>query len=186
VTRKDVFWAAVGVPGFEHLALEVSPSGISADGLVLRQHDGRALRLRYTMHLDPEWRPVELAMESLTDASRLHLRSDGNGRWLDDLGAGRSHVRGCIDVDIMATPFTNTPAIKRLGLGPGQSREIRALFVRIPDLGIQVHRQRYTCLEATATGARYRYENLESGFWADLDLDAEGLVNAYSGVWQRA
>jgi hypothetical protein len=41
--------------------------------------------------------------------------------------------------------------------------------------------QRYTRLAER----RYRYESLESGFAAILDVDEDGLVLTYEGLWER-
>lgn len=45
--------------------------------------------------------------------------------------------------------------------------------------------QRYTFLEKNAEGGVYRYENLASGYTADLNVDAQGLVIDYPGDWKR-
>jgi hypothetical protein len=62
-------------------------------------------------------------------------------------------MRGrAVDVDISITPFTNTLPIGRLKLHTGESQEILAVYICMPDLAISTDRQRYTCLEA---GRRY-------------------------------
>ena len=93
---------------------------------------------------------------------------------------------GCIDVDISATPFTNTLPIRRLGLEPGESEELAVTYVRVPELLVGAERQRYSCLEAQANGELYRFEALPSGFTAELPIDAEGLVIDYPGLFRRA
>lgn len=57
-----------------------------------------------------------------------------------------------------------------------------ALF---PTLGRQRAQQRYTCLEASGSTARYLYESVASGFRAELVVDGDGLVSDYPGVWER-
>jgi hypothetical protein len=44
-------------------------------------------------------------------------------------------------------------------------------------------RQRYTCLEASSSGAIFRYES--DSFRRDLQIDADGLVLDYPGFWRR-
>ena len=53
-------------------------------------------------------------------------------------------LRDCIDVDITATPFTNTLPINRLRLAPGQSADISVVYVTTPGLDISVSAQRYS------------------------------------------
>jgi hypothetical protein len=46
---------------------------------------------------------------------------------------------------------------------------------------MKVERQAYTCLDRGA----YRFENLESGFMAELQVDDYGLVVEYPGLFKR-
>ena len=89
---------------------------------------------------------------------------------------------GAIDVDIMATPFTNTLPIRRLDLAERQSADIQVAYVSVPDLTLSLARQRYTCLSA---GALYRFDSLESGFSRDIGIDRDGLVTEYPGLFRR-
>ena len=89
---------------------------------------------------------------------------------------------GAIDIDISITPFTNTLPIRRLNLRTGQSEEILAVYIQVPGLSITTDRQRYTCLE---TGRRYRYESLDSDFTREIEIDVNGLVVIYPGLFRR-
>jgi hypothetical protein len=94
------------------------------------------------------------------------------------------HLEGCEDVDLMVSPYTNTPALAAHPLGSGESRKLRVAWVRFPELVVHPVEQEYTRLDAVAGTARYRYRNLESGFVAELSVDAAGLVLDY-GPWKR-
>ena len=87
-----------------------------------------------------------------------------------------------MDVDLALTPFTNTLPIRRLGLGTGESAEIRVAYVELPAFAVTTDPQRYTCLEPER---RYRYESLESGFVREIDIDVNGLVVTYPGLFRR-
>jgi hypothetical protein len=112
----------------------------------------------------------------------IRLFSDGAGNWHDDKGQPLDTLQGCIDVDIMLTPLTNTLPIRRLQLAPGESREISVVYIAAPDLSIRPFRQRYTRLD---DGQQYRYESLDSGFTAVLPVDDDGFVVDYPGIWRR-
>jgi hypothetical protein len=80
-----------------------------------------------------------------------------------------------------ATPFTNTLPIRRLGLKPGESAEILAVYVRVPDLAVTTDRQRYTRL-----GERcYRYDSVDTDFTREVEVDERGLVVNYPGLFRR-
>ena len=185
MTRRDVVWEAAMWPGIEHLRLTVTVAGVDADGLIVMARDA-PLRLRYEIRCDASWACRELRVASLLEPIRpLELRGDGRGRWIRANGEHVSSLDGCLDVDIAATPFTNTLPIRRLGLAPGRSADITVVYVDVPDLSLRAARQRYTCLEQADRGGRWRYENPVSGFTAELAVDSDGLVLDYPDIWRR-
>lgn len=177
-----VVWEALAWPGTEHLVLRIGPDGVDADGMVIAL-DGRPLRLHYRLHCDPRWAARELTIEESGSQGAMTFRSDGAGMWTDGEGRARDDLAGCIDVDIAATPFTNTLPIRRLGLAVGESRDLRVLYVTVPELTVRAVDQRYRCLATNGTGATYRYES--GSFMADIRVDTEGIVVDYPGLWRR-
>jgi hypothetical protein len=112
----------------------------------------------------------------------LDLVADGHGSWKDAAGAVCADLAGCIDVDLAATPFTNTSPIRRLDLAHGEHRVIRIFYVSTRSLHARPVERAYTCVDP---GRRYRCENLSSGFVAELQTGADGLVRDYPGVFRR-
>jgi hypothetical protein len=183
----EVMWTPWEGRGLEHLRLRIEESPIEADGVVVGEEDGIALRARYMIRCDPWWRTRELIVDPLDGRELLHLRSDGKGNWSDVSGRSIPKLKGCTDVDLSVTPFTNTLPIRRLDLREGNSSEIVAVYVDVPDMRLDTSKQRYTCLERNAGGGLYRYEDegLFRGFTADLPVDADGLVLDYPGIFRR-
>jgi len=99
-------------------------------------------------------------------------------------GAPRPDLAGCEDVDLMATPYTNTPPLAAHPLAPGEERTLRVAWVRFPDLEVQAVEQQYKRLDSGTGAKRYRYRNFASGFVGELSADDEELVVAY-GPWVR-
>ncbi len=183
----EAMWTPWEGKGLEHLRLRLEETGIEADGVVIGEEDGVAFRARYVIRCDPGWRTREMVVDPLDGRGPLHLRSDGEGNWSDASGRSVPELEGCTDVDLSVTPFTNTLPIRRLDLGEGGSSEIAVVYVDVPDMRLDVSRQRYTCLERNADGGLYRYEDRGSvrGFTADLPVDADGLVLDYPGIFRR-
>lgn len=146
--------------------------GSRADGLIIR---GGQARVRYLIRCDEAWRVREVVMTSLDDGHRATLYGDGEGHW------NLPVLEGCIDVDLEASPFTNTIAIRRLALAPGASAEIRAAFIAVPGFTATPARQRYTRIGEH----RYRYDGLDTDFTVELPVDEEGLVIDYTGWFRR-
>lgn len=88
-------------------------------------------------------------------------------------------------MDISVTPFTNTIPIRRLALGPRESTDLAVSYVDVFGMRVKRARQRYTCLEHGTEGGKFRYEALESGFVADLRVDADRLVFDYPEAFRR-
>ncbi|MFL5757413.1 MAG: putative glycolipid-binding domain-containing protein [Chloroflexota bacterium] len=176
-------WLGEEWPGSEQLSIRIFDRSIIADGIVLALVQGRSLRLTYSIRCDPEWRVRSVDVE-IHDHGQVHLVSDGEGRWWTSSGEPMDSLSGCMDVDIRATPFTNTLPIRRLGLMPGESRDVSMAFIDVPALDVRAVDQRYTCVEASAHGGVYRFES--GDFSADLSVDSDGLVIDYPGGWRRA
>jgi len=186
--EHNILWAPWAGPGLEHLRLVQGDDLILADGLIIgvAEEGGQPFRARYMIQCDTRWHVRELRIDMLDSANRrLDLMSDGAGHWFGDSGAPLPGLVGCFDVDISATPFTNTLPIRRLALPPGAAADINVVYIALPDLTVTPGMQRYTCLESNADGARYRFESRSHTFTAELPVDAHGLVEDYPGLFRR-
>lgn len=136
---------------------------------------------RYEIECDSAWRVERFAVEVADSGQTLELTADGTGEWSDSAGP-RETLRGAIDIDISATPLTNTLPIRRLRLKRNQSAEISVVYVTLPDLTVALDGQRYTCL---VPNKRYRYESIDSDFAREIEVDEHGLVLLYHGLFRR-
>lgn len=180
MSRKVVRWRDWSGEGLEHLVLDERPDGIHADSVVLGDADGEPFAARYRIECDAGWRVRRFRISRVGQDRSLELSSDGAGTWLDGQGRPRHDLSGAVDVDITATPFTNTLPIRRLTLREGEASTILAVYVQLPELAVTTDRQRYTCLEP---GRRYRYDSAD--FTREIEVDGDGLVVTYPGLFRR-
>ncbi len=166
--------------GLEHVDVRPADGGLRMSGVVIAQEDGAKFGLSYRLKLDALWRTREALLRT-TSGHVLHLESDGHGHWREN-GKDQPALQGCLDIDIQATPLTNTLPVRRLDLETGESMEIRLCYISMPDLIVSAASQRYTALDA---GSLYRFESLEDGFTADLPVDQDGFVLDYPGLFRR-
>jgi hypothetical protein len=186
VIERTVIWQPWDDIGLEHLRLVESDNGAIADSLLIQVIDHQPIRLRYEIRVDAAWRVREANIDMLGPEFRqLKLRSNGSGRWTDATGGPLDSLEGCIDIDLIASPFTNTLPIRRIRLEPDEAEEISVVYIRVPELSATLARQRYTCLEKCDDGSRYLYEGLETEFKAELPVDSAGLVIDYPGLFRR-
>jgi len=172
-------WSGEGV---QHLVLTTRPDRIVAEGVVLGTAQGRDFAATYRVECDAAWQARLIEARVIGVDGRVDLTGDGAGHWRDGSGASMPVLDGAVDVDLSVTPFTNTLPIRRLDLAEGHAADIRAVYVRLPDLTVTIDPQRYTCLKR---GRLYRYESLDTDFVRDIEIDAEGLVVTYPGLFKR-
>jgi uncharacterized protein len=154
---------------------------LSLEGTVAHSAEDRLALISYTVITDTGWRTGEVHVRLTTPEQQrslvIEFDEDVNKIWVDL--KDQPDLHGCIDADLEFSPCTNTLPIRRLGLGIGESADVRAAWVRFPSLRVEPLDQVYT-----RTGERtYRYRS--GSFEAELDVDDEGLVIDYPGLWRR-
>jgi uncharacterized protein len=178
---RVVRWRAAAGDGLEHLVLNSTSNGTSAYGVVIGNSRGVTFGLCYAIDADADWFVSSFGV-TIAGGRSLKLLADGHGHWRTPGRETLPTLTGCVDVDLATTPFTNTLPIRRLNLARGERRTIRVVYVTVPGLELGPAEQAYTCVEP---GRRYRYESLTTGYKAELDIDADGLIIRYPGLWQR-
>ena len=186
MSGRDIMWTPAAGVGLEHLRLTQDFAGYFVSSVIIGMHRDRPFSAWYGIRCDANWRVQRVNMHMLQDGQkRIELLADGEAHWQSPSGEPLAVLDGCIDVDISATPFTNTLPIRRLALNPGQSAELLVAYITLPEMEVQPDRQRYTCLKASAHSGLYRYEGLASGFTRDIRVDGDGLVVDYPGLFKR-
>lgn len=185
-TARAVRWTDGAGQGLEHCLLTLGPSGLVLEGVVAGTRGGD-VGAHYSLRTDAHGRTREVRVRYL-GGPELHVAADEKARWRDETqGRALPDLEGCLDVDIGATPATNTLPIRRLGLAAGEAAEITVAHVPLPS---QVDgaflprpaRQRYTRLAERL----WRYEGPFRNFAADLAVDDLGLVLDYPQLFRRA
>lgn len=139
---------------------------------------GQAWAVTFRVELDQGWRTrvVHLAVVGDAGEGTLVLEADGEGNWLRD-GTPFPELEGCLDIDIAATPFTNTFVIRRLGLSVGETADIRAAWVGVPHLEVEALEQTYVRLDPLDGHDRYEYRasGAAEGWIIEVDQDAVAM-----------
>ena len=168
--------------GIEHLVLREGARGIVAESVVVGSADSAPFALRYRIRCDKSWRVRSAEVGLIGSDGKVEIAGDGKGNWSDASGKRLPKLAGAIDIDLSATPFTNTLPIRRLKVRAGQSAEIVTVYILAPALTMTTDPQRYTCLEPLK---RYRYESIDSDFTRDIEVDRRGMVITYPGLFRR-
>jgi hypothetical protein len=182
-TVRTALWRWLKGTGLERCELVRDTAGWTIRGTIVTLGERGPAEATYTVSCDPEWRTerADISLRDDSGARALRLVAT-NGRWFEN-GQEKKSVAGCVDIDLGWSPSTNTIAIRRLNLGVGaRSGPLTMAWVRFPDLTVGPLGQEYERLE----DRRYRYTSRGGRFSAVIDVDDEGLVVDYEGLWQRA
>jgi hypothetical protein len=167
-------WDVIGLAGLDLCRAELDAEHLWAGGTALVA-DPEPFRVDYL---------VETGAGFVTERVSVSVEAGGGTRRVELHRGGSPELEGRMDVDLAGLPLFNTLPVLRLGLlgrEEGTAHDIEAAFVGIPELEVVPSRQRYTVLGE----GRVRYESLDSGFTADLEVDADGFVVTYPGLAAR-
>ena len=172
--------------GFEVVFLRSGPAGHELEGATSAVELGEAWTVRYRIVVDLDWvtRSAHVVSRSARGRAELRLEPDGAGGWLVD-GIAASGLRGCVDVDLESSSFTNAVPVHRLGLQVGQSADAPAVYVRAVDLTVERLEQRYARVEDDGPLRRYDYSAPRFDYAGQLVYDADGLLLDYPGIAER-
>lgn len=132
--------------------------------------------------LSARWHVQQMLLFRDMDEPDLWLANDGRGRWGEVNGSERRDLGGCLDIDVLCSPFTRTMAIRRLALDIGRSTVIDSVTVDTETLAIQRARLDYTRLD------HHRWAVLrdDGGPAHEFEVDDYGLVIDLPGHFRRA
>jgi hypothetical protein len=173
-----ILWRRLDQPG--HDACRVVDR--SVEGTAVTAFDGRPCSLVYRVECDEQWRTRSARVTGWIGSETVDvtITVDEHGRWrLNEVE--QPALDGCLDVDLSFTPATNTLPIRRLGLRVGREARVDAAWLRFPELVMERLDQVYH----RAAEHTWRYSSQGGSFTATIEVDAEGVVQRYEGLWVR-
>lgn len=184
-----VAWRRLDVPAHCVANLDALPSHgvwIEADELVAAPRKPYAVRLN--LDLDPAWRTRSAWVHVIGPRpwTSLIIERVDDARWAVN-GRMRSGLDGCAEIDVAASPLTNTMAIRYLGLAPGEERIIRVAWVDVPSLRVTAEEQGYRRIgpvEGSSGLEAYEFWPV-GGRTYRLTVDADALVVDYEDLAER-
>lgn len=159
---------------------------IRVEGYEVAVADARSWVVTFEVRLDDRWRTrrAEIVVVEDGQSRQVLLEGDGEGQWYLN-GVPAPELDGCLDVDIAATPFTNTFVICRLAIPVGGVRTVRAAWVGIPDLEVAAVEQTYRHLEPLDGTDRYEYRSETADEGRVIEVDEDGVALTYEGLARR-
>jgi len=180
--QTNLLWTGREYYSLENCLVNTTDEGTVINSLIVGKYKETIYRVEYEIYTNKDWQVVSFALSGMHNDQTLHwkLESDGNGHWTKE-GRPADEFKGCIDIDIPLTPFTNSLPINRLKLKQGSAQQIRVLYLDVLEQRISVVRQQYMRLSDT----EYHYENIPNDFEATITVDASGFVVDYPQLFVR-
>jgi hypothetical protein len=172
--------------GHSMARVERLPGGWRCHGAEVLAGPDELLSCWFRVDLDDDWvtREVEVGAVARDGQRTLTMSADDRRRWQVD-GRHRPDLDGCVDVDVAATPLTNTFPIRRLGdLDAGRPVTTPIAWVDVPSLAVTRVDQTYRRLPDVAGLPAWEYSDPHHGAFV-LTVDADGLVVGYEGFARR-
>ena len=179
--KHSILWRGIALPGHEACQLSWRDSKWYLEGTSVFSYAQTPCNLSYHIICDSAWRTLKVNVEGWLGNNKIYKRisTDPDQHWrLNE--AEVPEVRGCVDVDLNFSPSTNLLPIRRLNLPVGESADIIAAWLKFPGFTLEPLKQRYTRLGKQL----YRYESGNGQFVAELQIDREGFVIDYPGIWK--
>lgn len=179
---QQLQWEGLQYNSQEICQVKTLKDTIEVSSSIKGDHEGRFFYIQYHIVVNQAWQAMELAISinMNNQADDFLFRSNGKGEWQFN-GKSAPELEGCIDVDISFTPFTNTLPIRRLNMRPGDTREIKVLYVNVTEKKISPLKQQYGCISAGS----YHYRDVPNDFEAVISIDEDGYVTDYPGLFKR-
>ena len=191
-------WAKTDPFGVEFATVALTAHRLSAVGVAIGG-DTEPYRLDYAVETRRGFVTSRLRVAARGAGWRrsLDLRRSPSGRWsvaaaaagdrpAQPPGGDAVGLADAFDCDLGLSPLTNSLPVLRLALlAGGGPIDVSAAWVSVPDLAVRRSEQRYSFLRHDADRAVVRFEEIASGFVADLTIDRDGLVLDYPGLARR-
>jgi uncharacterized protein len=171
-------WSSDDGRRLETVRVVITERGLRANGYIVVA--GRtSFGVSYSVLCDAVGRTRRLTVRSDSSMSErgLSMTRTPGGPWLDGVGKSspQTDLDLAVDIDLTASAFTNSLAIRRLGLHQQRGdEEITVAEVGVPELGVEAVKQYYRTVETTNDGARIDYDGLAGRH--RLTVDRLGFV----------
>ncbi|WP_276373150.1 putative glycolipid-binding domain-containing protein [Chryseolinea sp. H1M3-3] len=181
--QSNLLWAGREYYSLENCLVNTTDEGSEIDSIIVGRYEEKIYRVAYKIKTNQHWETIYFEIHSQHSDQRKHIlfESDGKGNWKVD-GKHADQFKGCIDVDIPLTPFTNTLPINRLKFAPGEERQIQVIYVNLLEQQIIPVKQKYIRLSKN----EYHYENIPNDFEAKIEVDELGFVDDYPSLFVRS
>lgn len=183
-----VTWQGYDVPRLEQVRFLLSERKLRASGRLVTAGPAEQFSGSFEVSVGETGAVTRLLLRTSTvsEERQISVSRSSEGLWLVDSGQGaeRADFDGAVDVDVQFAVLFNAIPIRRLNLQQEEGdHEIPVVYVTLPDLSVQLVRQRYRTVSVGEDRAVVSFTHGE--FEQDITVDRTGLVVDYPRIAYR-
>jgi hypothetical protein len=180
--QTNLLWTGREYYSLENCLVNTTDTGSEINSVIVGMYDEKIYRVEYRIKTNENWETTyaEVQCQHHNHRQQLLLESDCKGNWRVN-GEHAEQFKGCLDIDIPLTPFTNTLPINRLTLRVGEEHQIQVVYINLLERQTVPVKQKYIRLSET----EYHYENVPNDFEANIEVDELGFVVDYPSLFVR-
>ncbi|MCC5894119.1 MAG: putative glycolipid-binding domain-containing protein [Alkalibacterium sp.] len=182
--KSAVVWTNVENGGCEHLAIKETDNQMFVQSTLISidEKEHTAYTTQYTVEMDKNW-SIKTVQIDVNDSNHMGLSTDGLGNWFNLDGQPLPHLKGAIDIDISATPFSNSLPINRLNWKLGQIEAFQMVYISVPSLAFKRVDQTYQFIRQEEDMRYFKYHS--TTYDTVISVDSDGLVLNYPELFKR-
>ncbi|MEI2274537.1 putative glycolipid-binding domain-containing protein [Sphingobacterium sp. ML3W] len=178
---KTVLWQGVAFHSLEYFNIQENDDHYVVASKIIGSYRKKIYSIYYQLIINKQWEIEEFLIDSEVNRTKNILTGKKTDINWEINHFDNPSFRGFQYIDISLTPFTNTLPINNLQLKIGDSKEIDIIYIDLINSDITPVRQRYTRTHLY----EYLYENIVSDFTARIQVDENGLVLNYPGLFEK-
>jgi hypothetical protein len=179
-----VVWRNEEIYGCEYLKIEDKTESLVVQSTVIYVDEKKtnAHNLTYYVELDEHWLTKRVSI-NVDKINNLELHTDGDGNWFNTGGESINSLNGAIDIDISATPFSNSLPINRINWSINQIEHFHMVYISVPTLEIKKVPQSYQYIHKKGELRYFQYRCYD--YETIICVDSNGLVVDYPNAFSR-
>lgn len=181
--KRIISWKSISAnETIENCRVRKVDDGFLVESVVNGIIDDSAVYCAYKIRLDERWQAREFLIYSWNNwqENTISIKKNDSGKW-ELNGKEDDRFTNCIDIDISATPFTNSLPVNRLALQIDETKEINVVYINVAKQAVEPFAQVYTRISEKT----YRYENASGDFSAEITVDDDGIIIDYPGLFRK-
>lgn len=179
-TVAEIRWRALHCQGEDKCRLAEAADGWMLVGHARFRDESGDHALDYVVRCDALWRTLTVDLSGLAPGGEIgvHIARDSGGWTLD--GMAQPGVEGAVDIDLSFTPATNLMPTRRLMASEAAEQSGQAAWLSFPVMALRPLDQTYRRCGVSSIA----YAAAQTGYRTELEINKDGFVTHYPGLWQ--